>query len=145
MTLLGSQWQAKHLSTEKMMSQIEEAAIATLLERTGGLPITIGHTATLILDPDINITQTVRHFMELFEKAFDGLPERPSASRDALVKALDTVWSVGILPIRYWCDQRLYCWDHSKPFLGLSVSALGALHVLLIPTAPEFSTTSLRS
>ncbi|RMZ87885.1 hypothetical protein DV736_g4887, partial [Chaetothyriales sp. CBS 134916] len=94
MTLLGSKWQTEHLGDGKMMSQIEEAAIRTLLDKTGGLPITIYHSANLILDLDINPTQTVRHFMEGFEKAFDALPARAAAPRDHLIRALDTVWSI---------------------------------------------------
>ena len=93
MTLLGSKWQGEHLGDGKMMSQIEEAAIATLLDKTGGLPISIYHAANLIMDADINPTQTVRHFMELFEQNFDTLPPRPSSTRDILIKALDTIWA----------------------------------------------------
>jgi hypothetical protein len=94
MALLGEKWQAEHLGDGKMMSHIEEAAITTLLDKTGGLPISIYHAAKVITDEEINKTRTVRHFMELFEQAFDSLPPRQSATRDHLIKALDTIWSI---------------------------------------------------
>ncbi|RMZ83331.1 hypothetical protein DV737_g1737, partial [Chaetothyriales sp. CBS 132003] len=94
MKLLGSKWQTENLGEGKMMSHIEEAAIHTLLDKTGGLPISIYHSANLIRDPDINPTQTVRRFMEHFENAFDALPPRAAAPRDHLIRALDTVWSI---------------------------------------------------
>ena len=109
MTLLGPKWQTQHLGDGKMMAAIERAAIATLLDKTGGLPIAITHATNMILDKSINPTQTVRHFMERFEQSYDTLPERHAAPRDPLVQTLDSIWAIAFANLSPHADTLLSC------------------------------------
>ena len=94
LALLGDEWVGRHLDPEDMMHEIEEAAIAALMKKTGGLPIAIRHAATQIRDPEINETGTVRAYMELFNMSFHTLPPRQTTIRDPLIQSLDTVWNI---------------------------------------------------
>lgn len=96
MAHLGEDWQAEHFAAEDMMVQVEKAAITTLLERTGGLPLAIFHAAQLVKNKKIGkIGDTsVRGFLELFNENFKKLPKRQTGPREPLFHSLDTIWSI---------------------------------------------------
>ena len=97
MSRLGPKWQAEHFNESDMMANVERAAARTLLDRTGGLPLAIGHASTLILNPKIGAHDgdtSVRGFLELFYKSHEILPKRQTGSRDTLIHSLDTIWSI---------------------------------------------------
>ena len=115
LTQLGAKWQAEHLRDDEMLSNIERAAIDTLLKQTGGLPIAISQAAKLIKDEEINSGQTVRRFMDMFRQQFQNLPRRHSTERDPLVKALDTVWAISFETLSPNAKTLLQCISFLAP------------------------------
>jgi hypothetical protein len=109
LTLLGPKWEAEHLGENQMLSAIEHAATKTLLNETGGLPITIERATRLIKDEDINPEQTVRRFMESFNHHFENLPRRAQTERDPIVKALDTVYAISFSTLSPNARTLLQC------------------------------------
>lgn len=115
LTLLGPKWQAEHLGDDEMLSQIEHAAIKTLLKETGGLPIAIHQATQLIKDEGINPGQTVRRFMDLFRQQFNNLPRRYTSERDSIIKALDTVWAISFDTLSPNAKTILQCLSFIAP------------------------------
>ena len=109
LTLLGAKWQAEHLGDGEMLSAVEHAAIKTLLRETRGLPIAIHQATKLIKDEVINRGQTVRRFMDMFRDQFKTLPRRQHSDRDALIKALDTVWAISFDTLTKAAKTILQC------------------------------------
>ena len=115
LTLLGRPWQAEHLGDDEMLAKIEQAAIDTLLEETGGLPITIHQATKLIKDGTINAGQTVRRFMDTFRQRWLNLPRRLASERDPLIRALDTVWSISFDTLSSNAKTILQCISFLAP------------------------------
>jgi len=92
---LGAEWANIHFNRSSMLFQVEKAAVSTLLEETGGLPLAITHAAKIVTNKKVGSRDgSVRGFLELFKRNFEELPPRQKGPRDRLVRALDTIWSI---------------------------------------------------